>query len=315
MFKKKDKSRAQSMVELALILPIVLLVVLGLIEFGRAFFYYTMISGGAREGARYGCVHMEDGEAAVTAGVRQAVYSRLIMIPPSAVTVNITYDDGANPIGYTAAASHLGDSRIVVEVQAPFSMITPIIRDIFPPTTIHFTSARTTQTWVKAVKVTPGGPTKTPGSPTYTPLPTDTPGGPTHTPWPTDTPGGPTDTPRPPTDTPLPPQALNIMFVSNYPCKQNGANKPIRVKAYVTDGGGNPVSDATVTVSIAGGPSQSMTPISGQPGYYGNGTNCWESASIYTDHQNVTVNAAKSGFTPDSDTANTSSQALCGSCP
>jgi Flp pilus assembly protein TadG len=157
MFRSRSKTRAQTMVELALVLPIILLVVLGLIEFGRAFFYYTMISGGAREGARYGCVHMEDGQAAVESGVREAVYSRLLLIPTDTVTVTIAYDDGVNPYpnGYIGAAGHLGDSRVVVEVRAPFSMVTPIISEIFPSTTIHFTSARTTQTWVKVTKPTP----------------------------------------------------------------------------------------------------------------------------------------------------------------
>jgi Flp pilus assembly protein TadG len=47
-----EKSRGQGLVELALILPILLLVIYGVLELGRAFFAYIAISNAAREGAR-----------------------------------------------------------------------------------------------------------------------------------------------------------------------------------------------------------------------------------------------------------------------
>jgi len=148
MVKKKDKSRGQSMVELALILPIVLLVVLGIIEFGRAFFIYTVVSGAAREGARYGITQPKD-----LAGITAAARSRLVLLSPNAVAVDVTWDDGSNPI--PDYLIKLGKSRVVVEVQTQFTMITPIISSIFPETTIRFVSARTTQDWVKVTKPTP----------------------------------------------------------------------------------------------------------------------------------------------------------------
>ena len=43
----------QSLVELALALPILLLLLLGLADFGRAFYYTTIISNAARAGAAY----------------------------------------------------------------------------------------------------------------------------------------------------------------------------------------------------------------------------------------------------------------------
>jgi Flp pilus assembly protein TadG len=43
----------QSLVELALLLPLLLLILLGLADFGRAFYYTTIISNAAREGAAY----------------------------------------------------------------------------------------------------------------------------------------------------------------------------------------------------------------------------------------------------------------------
>jgi TadE-like protein len=43
----------QSLVELALALPVLLLILLGLADFGRAFYYTTAIASAARAGAEY----------------------------------------------------------------------------------------------------------------------------------------------------------------------------------------------------------------------------------------------------------------------
>lgn len=52
--KNNTFSKGQSLVEFALMLPILLLIVLGVIEFGRIFLLYTEASNAAREAARYG---------------------------------------------------------------------------------------------------------------------------------------------------------------------------------------------------------------------------------------------------------------------
>jgi Flp pilus assembly protein TadG len=46
------KETGQSMVEFAMILPLMVLIVLGIFEIGRAFFAYIAISNAAREGVR-----------------------------------------------------------------------------------------------------------------------------------------------------------------------------------------------------------------------------------------------------------------------
>lgn len=54
----------QSLVELALLLPVLLLIMAGVLDLGRAFHAYITITNAAREGARYASLHPED-----TAGV------------------------------------------------------------------------------------------------------------------------------------------------------------------------------------------------------------------------------------------------------
>ena len=57
---KRKRQKGQGLVEFALILPILLLVIVGTMEFGRIFLLFATVSNGAREGARYGMVNPTD---------------------------------------------------------------------------------------------------------------------------------------------------------------------------------------------------------------------------------------------------------------
>src|SRR6185503_7377339 len=64
MLRRHDRSRGQALVELALALPVLLLIFMGLFDFGRAVFAYNSLSNAAREGARVAIV-----DQTVTGGV------------------------------------------------------------------------------------------------------------------------------------------------------------------------------------------------------------------------------------------------------
>jgi len=51
---RHQRENAQTMVEFALVFPLVLLIVYGIIEFGRLLFIYSSTTSAAREGSRYG---------------------------------------------------------------------------------------------------------------------------------------------------------------------------------------------------------------------------------------------------------------------
>ncbi|MFQ6001456.1 MAG: TadE/TadG family type IV pilus assembly protein [Anaerolineae bacterium] len=50
------KEKGQSLVEFAFIIPVLILILMGVFDFGRAFYAYNAISNAAREGARYGTI-------------------------------------------------------------------------------------------------------------------------------------------------------------------------------------------------------------------------------------------------------------------
>ena len=56
MRRRRDEARGQTLVEFALILPIFLLLVIGIFDFGRAIYAYNTISNAAREAVRLGIV-------------------------------------------------------------------------------------------------------------------------------------------------------------------------------------------------------------------------------------------------------------------
>ena len=57
--KQKRRERGQSLVETAVVLPILLLLLAATVDFGRAFDAYIVLTNAAREGARFGSTNPE----------------------------------------------------------------------------------------------------------------------------------------------------------------------------------------------------------------------------------------------------------------
>jgi len=83
--------RGQAMLEFALVLPILLFLVMGIIEFGRIFSAYLTITELAREGARYGVVGNTD------ASIKTLIKNRATAITLTDGDITITPQDPANP--------------------------------------------------------------------------------------------------------------------------------------------------------------------------------------------------------------------------
>jgi len=109
----KKSEKGQALVELALILPILLLLVFGIIEFGRIFGTHLMITHGAREGARAASVGATDSEITLIIKSRTAAF----VADPNELKINITPSEG-----YRSR----GDGERV-EVQYPVKIYTPVI--------------------------------------------------------------------------------------------------------------------------------------------------------------------------------------------
>ena len=108
----RGKRRGQSVVELALALPVMLLLLLGTIDIGRAFFDYVQLRNAVREGAGYGARMPDD-----TAGITSRVNSHGI---PGGTTVTVACTGDCT----TTAGKPNGIGTIVVTADHTFTPVT-----------------------------------------------------------------------------------------------------------------------------------------------------------------------------------------------
>jgi len=216
-FRNEKKSPAQAMVEFALVLPILLLVVYGLLEAGRLLFIYASVTTASRQAVRYASATGENDSGTPRfmdcSGITAAANSVAFIV--NFDTINITYDrpdpnnpgnlksiKGMNtdptvanecptlasmPGAATGQVIQNGD-RVKVYVDAQYTPIVPLVP--FDPFTITAESSRTVIVTV-SVAVTAPPATWEASTPTPSLTPTNTP---TDTPTATNTP---TDTPTP----------------------------------------------------------------------------------------------------------------------
>ena len=60
--KQKSSERGAALVELAIVLPFLLLLLMGMIEFGLLFYNQQVLTNSSREGARAGIAHLSESE-------------------------------------------------------------------------------------------------------------------------------------------------------------------------------------------------------------------------------------------------------------
>lgn len=148
------RQRAQAMVEFALVLPLLLLLLYGIVEFGRLIFMYASLVTASREGARYGAASGElpgtdpvpnyrDCEGIRDAARRSAI---LMALPDDRIIIRYESVDKVSkeiislPGECPNVPLTLGD-RIVVDVSADFQPIVPLVN--LQPYTIHSETRRT----------------------------------------------------------------------------------------------------------------------------------------------------------------------------
>jgi Flp pilus assembly protein TadG len=113
VFHRRDTG--QALIEFALVLPVLLLLILGLFDLGRAVSEENTLAFAAREATRYAIVHGSNSASPVSAcssctnaTITQVVQDNAIGVPNVTATVN--YPDGNNDRG----------NRVSVDATAPF---------------------------------------------------------------------------------------------------------------------------------------------------------------------------------------------------
>lgn len=111
----KDK-KGQALVEMAFVLPLLLLILMGIVEFGRIFNAHLIITNASREGARYAAVHSTDAEI-------EAVIDNLTStLDQNNLTLTIT----------PSFANRTSGSTVEVRIDYDIDIIAPLISAVIP---------------------------------------------------------------------------------------------------------------------------------------------------------------------------------------
>jgi Flp pilus assembly protein TadG len=111
VFKRRDNEQGQAVVEFAVILPVLLLILFAILQFGVVFNNYIQVTAAAREGARKAAVSRTLGTAAAESAATTAAKNAAPGLNQSSITVSF-------PNSPTFAQG----SDVSVQVSYPYSI-------------------------------------------------------------------------------------------------------------------------------------------------------------------------------------------------
>lgn len=133
--RSQQSDRGQGLVEFALILTLLLLFIMGILDFGRAFLLYTSLFNAAREGARWGTVNPWN-----PSGVVNRTLQYVALVDPNEVSVTVQCDRGPGTSTFNCLGpggsgpegkAGIGD-RVLVSVNYNLRLISPLISPFAP---------------------------------------------------------------------------------------------------------------------------------------------------------------------------------------
>jgi len=108
-------NKGQALVEFAIILPIILLLIMGIVQFGMMINSYLAIQYAAREGARAGIVGSTDSE------IKNLITADSPSLDSSKLTVTIT----------PALSNRKSGDTLTVKISYSYNLTIPVISSIF----------------------------------------------------------------------------------------------------------------------------------------------------------------------------------------
>lgn len=128
----RRSERGQAVVETALVLPIIMLLLLMMLDGGRVFHTWIVVTNGAREGAR----------AAVIREDLFAIDTKLQQAMPT--VIGGTWGFNVTP-GYEDPLALPSGDPVTVDVTADVVLVTPLIGDLFGGSTFTVSASATMQ--------------------------------------------------------------------------------------------------------------------------------------------------------------------------
>lgn len=161
VFRSTDRSRqgvpermrhregGATVVEMALVMPVFLLLLIGVIELSLMFFANLTMQYAVREGGRYAITGLSDADPNVSNQQRyQAILARMktssvgmyAKVAPVITTNNVTYTDSSS---YNAAMFGQAGDILVIKLDCAWPLATPLLKPFFKDGKYRFTVAVT----------------------------------------------------------------------------------------------------------------------------------------------------------------------------
>lgn len=117
--------KGQAMVEMALLIPVLLLLIVGIIDLGRVLYSYTHLHFATQETVRLGGLGKNDNE------ITQFARNYINLPDPTLLAVSITPDDTSRNSG----------NYVTVTLEYPVEFMTPLLSSFIPsPVLLHTNS-------------------------------------------------------------------------------------------------------------------------------------------------------------------------------
>jgi Flp pilus assembly protein TadG len=129
----RRRTRGQALVEFALVIPLFLVLVFGLIDIGRLVYVNNAVAQGAREAARWGSVQNRSQTPASRLTVGDRALGAMAAVPGATTSVSCER-------GGTSLTTCRTNDTLVVTVQSPVSMLTPVIGQLVGTVTVSSTA-------------------------------------------------------------------------------------------------------------------------------------------------------------------------------
>ncbi|MDE3088425.1 MAG: pilus assembly protein [Chloroflexota bacterium] len=117
LFSSKRSARAQATIEFAFVLPILVLLLMGIFDFGRVTYANTVLANAAREGVRKAAVGADD------ATIKSTVTSTAVALSIDPNNITVSPPQGSRGYGVSAT----------IVVSFTFVPVTPLIGRFFGP--------------------------------------------------------------------------------------------------------------------------------------------------------------------------------------
>ena len=116
--KPRKMEKGQSLLEFALVVPILLIILAGVLDLGRLYYAYVAVTDAAAEGAAYAAIHPQVSHRSEVLQRAQEASGELVQIDPNMVQVD--------------CPTIMSGAPITVTVSYSFTVATPLINAMVP---------------------------------------------------------------------------------------------------------------------------------------------------------------------------------------